>query len=43
MAQVWLLESCVGIGSVKLGLPGIAAQFFFLSPIPTMRDVIAKK
>ena len=37
------MESCVGIGSVKLGLPGIAAQFFFLSPIPTMRDVIAKK
>eukprot|EP00035_Acanthoeca_spectabilis_P011961 m.211270 g.211270 ORF g.211270 m.211270 type:complete len:164 (-) comp15491_c0_seq7:1116-1607(-) len=37
---VWLLESCVSIGSVKLGLPGVAAQFFFASPIPTIRDVI---
>eukprot|EP00037_Helgoeca_nana_P020726 m.206973 g.206973 ORF g.206973 m.206973 type:complete len:195 (+) comp25376_c0_seq1:85-669(+) len=39
---VWLLESCVGIGSIKLGLPGVAAQFFFASPIPTFREVIAK-
>ena len=29
---VWWLESCVGIGAVKMGLPGLAAQLCFLAP-----------
>jgi len=39
--SVWLLESCIGVGSVKMGLPGVAAQVFFLSPIPTFREIMS--
>lgn len=39
----WWLESCVGIGSVKMGLPGIAAFAPVLAPLPTIRQVQADK
>jgi len=37
----WLLESCVPLGSVSMGLPGLAAQYFFLSPLTTMSQIRA--
>lgn len=40
---LWLFESCVGIGSIKMGVPGVVAQFFFVSPIPVFRTILSEK
>jgi len=39
----WLFESCIGIGSVKMGIAGLASQVLFLAPIDTMRRIVADK
>lgn len=40
---VWLFESCIGIGFIKMGVPGLVAQTFFVSPIPVFKRIIAEK
>lgn len=39
----WLFESCVGSGPLKMGIPGVAAQIFFFSPLIEMRTIIQEK
>eukprot|EP00041_Stephanoeca_diplocostata_P015996 m.311227 g.311227 ORF g.311227 m.311227 type:complete len:338 (+) comp20218_c1_seq1:433-1446(+) len=39
---VWLLSSCVGVGSIKLGLPGVAAQTVFFAPLGAMKEISKK-
>jgi solute carrier family 50 protein (sugar transporter) len=40
---LWFFESCVGIGAIKMGVPGLVAQFFFVSPIPVFRRIISER
>lgn len=37
--MTWWLESCVGIGGISLGLPGLAAQVMFLAPMSAMSSI----
>jgi len=39
----WLMESCVGIGTVKMGVPGLAAQVFFFSPVTSIMNIVSEK
>jgi len=39
----WLFESCCGIGSIKMGLGGMAAQVFFVAPATVMQRIISEK
>lgn len=36
---VWLLQSCIPLGVGRMGLPGLLAQFFFLSPLSTFKKI----
>jgi len=36
----WFFESCIGFGSIKMGVPGAVSQTFFVSPIPVFRKII---
>lgn len=40
---IWWLESCVGVGSFKIGLPGLAAQVCFFAPMEAMRTIQKEK
>lgn len=35
----WWLSECVNIGGIKMGLPGLAAQTFFFSPVPVVMKI----
>lgn len=39
----WWLSECVNVGGIKLGLPGLAAQIFFFSPLPVIKKMVAEK
>jgi hypothetical protein len=39
----WWLSECVSVGAIKVGLPGLAAQVFFFSPIPVFQKIAADK
>jgi len=41
--MTWWLSECVNVGGIKLGLPGLAAQIFFFSPIPVIQKMVAEK
>lgn len=40
-SATWWLESCVGFGDIRLGLPGLAAQVVFLAPMQAMKEIKA--
>jgi len=35
----WWLSECLNLGGIKVGLPGIAAQMFFFSPVPVVKKM----
>jgi len=39
--KFWM-ESCVGAGTVKMGLPGLAAQVLFFAPMQAMAEIRSK-